>query len=212
MCLTKSSPPCNYAKENRSARRKPLPGALHLRGSAMVVATICRAPGCDELALSGGSRCEEHAATRQVEQAARRQAAKRGSSGWSHLYQTREWKDGRKAQLKAHPLCRECEAIGLVVGANEVDHIVPHRGNRKLFRDRTNWQSLCRPCHSRKTAREVLQARRKAGGEGLAPDRPAGNRAMENTFCAGDFGEKSHGETVAGMSAAAPGLVKGPTR
>ncbi|WP_338100978.1 hypothetical protein [Roseovarius nubinhibens] len=31
----------------------------------------------------------------------------------------------------------------------------PHRGDRAKFFDRTNWQALCKPCHSRKTAREV---------------------------------------------------------
>jgi 5-methylcytosine-specific restriction enzyme A len=128
----------------------------------MPVATICRHPGCDELALDGQTRCEEHAPIRAAEQAARRQGAKRASAAWSHLYQSRFWKDGRKANITAHPLCVACASVGLVVAANEVDHIKPHRGDVKLFRDRTNWQSLCRTCHSRKTAGEVLHS--KGGG------------------------------------------------
>ncbi|WP_407496877.1 HNH endonuclease [Pseudooceanicola sp. MF1-13] len=36
-----------------------------------------------------------------------------------------------------------------------MDHITPHKGDRKLFWDRSNWQALCHACHSRKTAREV---------------------------------------------------------
>lgn len=43
---------------------------------------------------------------------------------------------------------------GKVTAATEVDHIVPHRGDERLFRDEKNLQSLCRPCHSRKTAVE----------------------------------------------------------
>jgi 5-methylcytosine-specific restriction enzyme A len=37
-----------------------------------------------------------------------------------------------------------------------VDHITPHKGDRQMFWDRSNWQSLCHRCHSRKTAREVF--------------------------------------------------------
>ena len=38
--------------------------------------------------------------------------------------------------------------------ATVVDHIVPHKGDKKLFWDSGNWQPLCGPCHSRKTAKE----------------------------------------------------------
>jgi 5-methylcytosine-specific restriction protein A len=41
-----------------------------------------------------------------------------------------------------------------LVFATEVDHKVPHRGDQDLFWDTSNWQSLCKPCHSAKTARE----------------------------------------------------------
>lgn len=135
----------------------------------MPVATICRHRGCDELALAGQTRCEEHAPIRAAEQAARRQGAKAGSRQWSHLYQSRFWKDGRKAHLAANPLCVDCLAVGLVVAATEVDHIVPHRGDLKLFRDRANWQSLCRASHSRKTAGETLHSK---GGVGSIPKPP----------------------------------------
>jgi 5-methylcytosine-specific restriction endonuclease McrA len=36
-----------------------------------------------------------------------------------------------------------------------VDHITPHRGDLKLFWQRSNWQALCTPCHSgRKQSQE----------------------------------------------------------
>lgn len=38
--------------------------------------------------------------------------------------------------------------------AQHVDHIIPHRGDLRLFWDRTNWQGLCVGCHNRKTAQE----------------------------------------------------------
>ncbi len=56
--------------------------------------------------------------------------------------------------MSEHPLCAECERAGRVVAGTEVDHIVPHRGDKRLFWDRSNWQTLCRACHSRKTAVE----------------------------------------------------------
>jgi 5-methylcytosine-specific restriction protein A len=40
------------------------------------------------------------------------------------------------------------------VPAIVVDHIIPHKGNYKLFWDKSNWQSLCKSCHDKKTARE----------------------------------------------------------
>jgi 5-methylcytosine-specific restriction protein A len=42
----------------------------------------------------------------------------------------------------------------LVVVATDVDHIVPHKNDMTLFWDKANWQSLCGPCHSTKTAGE----------------------------------------------------------
>lgn len=48
-----------------------------------------------------------------------------------------------------------CEEEGVVEPATIVDHIVPHRGDTKLFwNTEGNWQSLCASCHSRKTVKE----------------------------------------------------------
>lgn len=38
--------------------------------------------------------------------------------------------------------------------AEVVDHIVPHRGDGKLFWDEGNWQALCKNCHDSKTMTE----------------------------------------------------------
>lgn len=64
---------------------------------------------------------------------------------------TYAWSLASKRWLDEHPLCVECMRRLLTVAATVVDHIIPHRGNRRLFWDRTNWQSLCETCHNKKT-------------------------------------------------------------
>jgi 5-methylcytosine-specific restriction protein A len=55
--------------------------------------------------------------------------------------------------LRDHPLCAECQRQGLLTAATCVDHVIPHRGNQELFWEALNWEALCAPCHSAKTAR-----------------------------------------------------------
>lgn len=64
------------------------------------------------------------------------------------------WQRARLAYLQHHPLCVQCESEGKVTAASVVDHITPHKGDKGLFWDSNNWQALCKPCHSRKTAKE----------------------------------------------------------
>lgn len=59
------------------------------------------------------------------------------------------WRQARAAYLAEHPLCVMCQAEGLVTPATVVDHVVPHRGDQRLFWDRANWQPLCATHHSR---------------------------------------------------------------
>jgi len=132
----------------------------------MALLRLCIAPGCDELAAPGGNRCADHAADFKARRDSSKAAAKLGREAQigAELYATPAWRKARKAWLARHPLCVDCGELGLVVAAVEVDHIRPHRGDRALFWDRTNWQSLCKPCHSRKTAREVFHQRMTPGG------------------------------------------------
>jgi len=72
---------------------------------------------------------------------------RRGSAyarGYDHW-----WDRQRREHLRRSPLCVCCEANGFIRPATLVDHIVPHRGNKYLFRDPKNWQSLCSDCHNR---------------------------------------------------------------
>lgn len=98
----------------------------------------CRHPGCPE--LTSDMYCTKHAPLYQRESA--------HSRGYNS-----KWRRLSKLYLKAHPLCCECKRQSKLTPATVVDHIVPHRGNQKLMWDESNWQSLCKRCHDRKTAR-----------------------------------------------------------
>lgn len=63
------------------------------------------------------------------------------------------WRKLRLWHLRRQPLCVACERRGRLTPAEEVDHITPiSRGGARL--DPANLQSLCKSCHSAKTARE----------------------------------------------------------
>jgi len=66
-------------------------------------------------------------------------------------YATKRWRSLRKAQLRVEPMCRSCHESGKVVEATLVDHVIPHRGDMRLFFDVDNLQSLCVTCHDKKT-------------------------------------------------------------
>ena len=69
------------------------------------------------------------------------------------------WRVNSRRYLRHNPLCVECLKHGRTRLARAVDHIVPHRGGRRLFRDKRNWQSLYVNHHNQKSAKE-----RKYGG------------------------------------------------
>ena len=56
---------------------------------------------------------------------ARGSAAKRGYG--------RKWRKESKAYLDMNPVCAECQKAGYVTKATVVDHIIPHKGDMKLF-------------------------------------------------------------------------------
>jgi 5-methylcytosine-specific restriction enzyme A len=55
----------------------------------------------------------------------------------------------RKAFLLHNPVCVKCGQP-----ATHVDHIIPHKGDRRLFWNPSNWQALDAKCHGRKTVRQ----------------------------------------------------------
>lgn len=64
----------------------------------------------------------------------------------------RRWQKAAASFLARHPVCA-CGQDDCQRPATEVDHIVPHRGDERMFWDETNWQGLTKACHSMKTGR-----------------------------------------------------------
>jgi 5-methylcytosine-specific restriction protein A len=93
--------------------------------------------------------------------------ARRGSStarGYGY-----KWQQARAYWLKLHPLCVDpySDHGVRVVEGKHVDHIVPHGNDfstHGLFWSRSNWQTLCAECHSKKTSREDGGFGRYTGG------------------------------------------------
>ncbi|WP_163526625.1 HNH endonuclease [Halobacillus ihumii] len=103
----------------------------------------CGEPGCNTLTAT--TYCEEHKGSGNTHDQFRESAYRRG-------YDNR-WRKYREVFLRSNPLCKHCRSHGQLVPATEVDHIRPHRGDSELFWEPSNHQALCKPCHSRKTAK-----------------------------------------------------------
>lgn len=100
----------------------------------------CRHPGCPNL-CDKGVYCSKH-----IQFSADRMRGGAESRGYDA-----RWRKARKHFLEKHPLCVKCMRNGKLTPATVVDHIIPHRGDMRLFWDEGNWQPLCKGCHDRKT-------------------------------------------------------------
>lgn len=105
----------------------------------------CAHPICPNLTRK--KYCEQH---KNSDDKVRANSHQRGYDG--------RWRKARVTYLSKHPVCVECAKEGRVVPATVVDHIIPHKGDKKLFWDTNNWQPLCASCHSRKTIKEDMGA------------------------------------------------------
>lgn len=98
---------------------------------------------------------------------------------WRKL-RRRQWSLLRQEHLRKEPLCRRCNELGRVNGGSRkaplvVDHIVPHRGDRALFFDPSNLQTLCKAHHDSVKQREEKRGVRvgaDADGVPLDPSHP----------------------------------------
>lgn len=110
------------------------------------------------------------------------------------LYRTKRWAQCRAIQLGKQPICEGCEAAP----AEHVDHVVPVSAGGDMWKS-SNWQSLCPPCHSEKTAcdktgRRWLPARHRGVFEDGSPRDPShpwfkgppapGEGAFDHEICA----------------------------
>lgn len=73
---------------------------------------------------------------------------------WRRWYKTAEWRALRWSVLVDGLFtCARCELVGQSAGL-VADHVIPHRGDRAMFFDRTNLQCLCKACHDGAKQRE----------------------------------------------------------
>ncbi len=109
----------------------------------------CKQNGCRALLLAG-AYCDQHAKVKQKQSDQHRATSTQRGYGY-------RWQQTSKGFLRSHPLCQcpECDNGRVrITPATVVDHIIPHRGDMKLFWDRDNWQSMAKECHDKKTATE----------------------------------------------------------
>ena len=66
---------------------------------------------------------------------------------WDRLYHTKHWERRSALQRKMFPLCAMCLKKNIVTPADVADHIIPHKGDPKLFYF-GELQSLCHTHHS----------------------------------------------------------------
>ena len=110
--------------------------------------TPCRQPGCGAL-LSTPGYCDAHRVAMHRDYG----RARRAFDSELGFYQSPRWRAVRAAFLREHPVCRACDALGLLVPAVVADHVQPLKDGGERF-GWSNLQSLCVSCHNRKTARE----------------------------------------------------------
>lgn len=111
-----------------------------------VRAPSIRSCGC---VVKSGDRCK-HMIAQDAERKARHDQNRPTARERGY---TSQWEKARAAFLAKHPHCAMCGKPSAVV-----DHIIPHRGDKRLFWNSANWQPLCTPCHSgRKQSQEKRQ-------------------------------------------------------
>lgn len=117
----------------------------------------CRA--CPE--LTSGKYCPAHEHLEAEEQRAADRA--RGSSN-DRLYDSK-WRRYALGFIKRHPLCFYCGLIKRTTATECVDHATPHRGDVKIFWDKTNHRPACLTCNSRKGQKTEEQFRQQLARE-----------------------------------------------
>jgi 5-methylcytosine-specific restriction endonuclease McrA len=79
---------------------------------------------------------------------------------------TGAWKRAAVAYRLAHPLCEYCRLEGRTTPAGCVDHLYPHKGDKKLFWRSEWWVSSCYTCHN--SLKQAVERQGKAALDILA--------------------------------------------
>jgi 5-methylcytosine-specific restriction endonuclease McrA len=85
------------------------------------------------------------------------------------FYSTAEWKRLRRSQLQAKPFCAFCQDLDVRTPATVVDHKTPHKGDKALFFNALNLQSLCKTCHDSAKQRYEKSGSLKGGNQAGMP-------------------------------------------
>ncbi len=102
----------------------------------------CKYPLCTNKAEKGSSYCRDH------KKIMTKQRLSPSTRGYDY-----KWRKFREEYLKRNPFCIECIKKGKLTQAKVVDHMIPHKGDERLFWDESNMQALCIRCHNRKTGK-----------------------------------------------------------
>ena len=103
----------------------------------------CSYPLCPELIPKGRMYCYKH-------------KEKKPKREYTGVYK-RGWPALRSLYLKHTPLCEDCKEKGIVEAATEVHHKIPIEVWQEGRLEWDNLRSLCKSCHSKKTAKEKLK-------------------------------------------------------
>lgn len=95
----------------------------------------CAKVGCLNFAEKSSSYCAEHIPPKQI--------SRDTTSKYKHMYNSK-WDKARKEFLVVNMYCVKCGKP-----ADTVHHVIEHKGDWKLFWDKSNWVAICSSCHSR---------------------------------------------------------------
>lgn len=84
------------------------------------------------------------------------------------LYQSKRWKEVRKAYFQDHPLCERCLKEGRITPAHDIHHrlspfakgLTPEEKDRRAF-DWSNLMALCVDCHIKEHHKDELTMKDK---------------------------------------------------
>ncbi len=108
---------------------------------------ICNFGGCNQLAVAGQSYCQHHLQTKQGNVF---EAGFKRNPEHVKFYAGHRWNKTRAAFRKAHPLCEECKAQGIITPAQMVHHDPELSELLAKGMNPYDWQylhSLCNRCH-----------------------------------------------------------------
>ena len=123
----------------------------------------CGHPGCGALVRDGSGRCAKHPKAGSFADKKRGNRHERGyGNDWTKLRNVIIRRDAY--------LCQVCLIVDRLTPAHAVDHIVPKANGGS--NDPSNLQSICKPCHTTKTAVESAMAGGPAASEPAWLKRP----------------------------------------